>query len=284
MTKSHPFAETLRAVNERLDLPVGVRRSVLLELAADLEAMRDELVSRGMLAAEAHARALEFVDLNDRAVHELARVHGGLLRRGMESISQVARGRLERTALVLVVLALVQLALTLSGEAGVLRLAGFPGWLSMLASSLTLLLGGVALYRHRARGDHRPASSRPLLRRIHALTLLQVLLLAAGLVLGAVELGTQLNRAPGAELALVKAGRISPGLRQALLVVHASMARMALGAFGLTLSFLLWQRLAQQACTLEDAQLELLRELGLEPRSPFSLSSPSSPLEVPCSN
>lgn len=284
MEARHPFADALRQVHDRLDLPGSVRRRVLLELAADLQAMAAELVAQGSEPEAARQRALEFVDLGEDAVDELARVHGGALRRWTDGISEVARGRAEHLALLLVAASLLHFAIQLGIAGSLLALAGPLGWSTLAAVAATMLLGFVALYRHRARGDHRPSSSRGIVLWMERLALLQVLVVSVGLGLGLFQMLAFLRETPTQALAGNELEALAPATRLGLGLVHASIARMALGALGLMLSILLWQRLAQRLRDLEDEQLDLLRELDLEPRSPRSSVTQSRPVEIPCSN
>lgn len=69
------FAPALRRLAGELDLPAGVRAAILLELAADLEAVYEHHLGRGAGEAEAARRAEEMVLGSPDLARRLGRVH-----------------------------------------------------------------------------------------------------------------------------------------------------------------------------------------------------------------
>jgi hypothetical protein len=69
------FAPALRRVAGELDLPAGVRGAIVLEMAADLEAVYEHHRRHGLEEAEAAARAEEMVLGSTEVARRLGRLH-----------------------------------------------------------------------------------------------------------------------------------------------------------------------------------------------------------------
>lgn len=86
------FAPALRRVARDLDLPRSVRAAILLEMAADLEAMYDHHRQRGASDDEAVRRAEEAVLGSSEVVRRLGRLHHGSWRGWSEDLGSRLSG------------------------------------------------------------------------------------------------------------------------------------------------------------------------------------------------
>lgn len=176
-----PFASALRELSDRLSLPQPARARVLMEVAGDLEALRQALVDRGLSPEEAEDQALERIDLSDDAVRSLVQVHGGWFRRVTDSIGERAGSRWEAvllTALILVGLLLsgsVLHAIPLAREAGA-SLAPVA-----LAAAVAFGIGAWKAYVLWIRADHRPRGLHDGLGPLLGAVVLQLFLAFAAL-------------------------------------------------------------------------------------------------------
>lgn len=98
------FADELRKIDARLDLPQPARSRIVLEIAADLCDACHYLMERGLPEEEAARKAVEMFDLSDAALAQLVRLHENPLRRFLNGLSEQARTRWERIVLVLLLL------------------------------------------------------------------------------------------------------------------------------------------------------------------------------------
>ncbi len=156
------FDEVLRELAGELDLPEPIRSRTLLELRSDLEGMAAALESRGLAREEARSRALESLRPSPAAVRDLGRVHRPLYQRVVDRFSVRGRHRIERG--LLVVLALLYLALGLSGLARFDLLAS-PSpflWPVLGIAVLIGLVGASKLFRLYVVGAYGPGLRRGL--------------------------------------------------------------------------------------------------------------------------
>jgi hypothetical protein len=167
------FTEELRVVAAELDAPRPARARILLELGADLQAMRDALVARGVPAGEARRRALDTLLPAASSLAELARQHRPLYLRLLDCLSDTGRHRFERVVFVAaVLLVLVAGAIGLAG----LHLMADPASATPLLLALGAGVVAVGLWKAfqlHVRRDHRLARLR------HGLDLLPAAAVAA---------------------------------------------------------------------------------------------------------
>ena len=98
------FADVLKDINGKLDLPQPEKSHILLEIASDLEDIYRAYRERGLGEEEARRRAEEKLDLSDEALRELVEIHQSGLRKFLGRISEQARSRWERVLLAMAVL------------------------------------------------------------------------------------------------------------------------------------------------------------------------------------
>jgi hypothetical protein len=99
------FADTLRRLETELDVPYPERRTLLAEIAADLDAAWQAARRRGLSDAAARAAALEALGLDGAARDALADVHRTPVARLLATLSPRARRVAEWSAAALPVLA-----------------------------------------------------------------------------------------------------------------------------------------------------------------------------------
>lgn len=139
------FSRALRRVDRRLEVREPERSRILLELAGDLEDLYRAYREQGSGEEEARRRAEAWLVPDDGSLEGLRRLHQPRLAGLASSLSEVARNRLEATALT--VLALAAAAGGLAGL-GTTPLLGPPG----PAAVAVLVLGslGIVLAARRA--------------------------------------------------------------------------------------------------------------------------------------
>ncbi len=98
------FAERLREINGKLDLPQPEKSHILLEIASDLDDMYQFFREEGLNEEEAAKRAEEKLDLSDDALRELVEIHESGMRKLLDRISSQARSRWERVLLAMTVI------------------------------------------------------------------------------------------------------------------------------------------------------------------------------------
>ena len=108
------FADVLKDINGKLDLPQPEKSHILLEIASDLEDIYRAYRERGLGEEEARRRAEEKLDLSDEALRELVEIHQSGLRKFLGRISEQARSRWERVLLAMALLfALAAIVITI---------------------------------------------------------------------------------------------------------------------------------------------------------------------------
>jgi hypothetical protein len=98
------FAERLREISEKLDLPQPEKSHILLEIASDLDDMYRFFREEGLGEEAAAKRAEERLDLSDEALRELVEIHESGMRKLLDRISEQARSRWERVLLAMAVI------------------------------------------------------------------------------------------------------------------------------------------------------------------------------------
>lgn len=191
----------LRRVARELDLPRGARRELLLEMAADLEAVFEHHRSRGLNDADAAVKAEEVVLGSSEVIRRLAELHRSPWRDWSAEVgTRVTRGP---GLVMLVAGVLPAVALTAAVSAWSLEGGSSPFIWPILAFAV-LLLG--LLMTELA----RLVAGRPLHPRTpSALALLSAVAAAVGVLAVAVGVrATAVEYAAGADQAVI-AGRIA---------------------------------------------------------------------------
>jgi hypothetical protein len=98
------FAERLREISEKLDLPQPEKSHIRLEIASDLDDMYRFFREEGLGEEAAAKRAEERLDLSDEALRELVEIHESGMRKLLDRISEQARSRWERVLLAMAVI------------------------------------------------------------------------------------------------------------------------------------------------------------------------------------
>jgi hypothetical protein len=98
------FAERLREISGKLDLPQPEKSHILLEIASDLDDMYRFFREEGFGEEEAVKRVEERLDLSDEALRELVEIHESGMRKLLDRISEQARSRWERVLLAMAVI------------------------------------------------------------------------------------------------------------------------------------------------------------------------------------
>ena len=93
------FLPDLRAVERQMTLPLPERVRILRELEFDLEELRDRLLTQGLSAEDAQARALEALVPDPEALRQLGTLHAPLYLRATRPLGDRRLWLLERTAL-----------------------------------------------------------------------------------------------------------------------------------------------------------------------------------------
>ncbi len=148
------FAHSLRQARENLRIPQPARSRLLLELAADMEALFEHYRQEGLDEREAEARTRESFDLSPEALRQLADVHSPPVGRFLDHLSQQARGRWERGALALVLTPIVLLGIRLVRGGDLLRDAGPVVWPMLLVAFLVVGLGLIKFHQIYLKKDH----------------------------------------------------------------------------------------------------------------------------------
>lgn len=231
------FAPALRRVARELDLPDRVRAAILLEMAADLEAVYEHHRRRGLAEEEAARRAEETVLGSPEVLRRLGRLHAGSWRRWSEEVGRRLTGGADLFLLVVAVLPM----LALSAAAVVPLVLATPAnplvWAMLAAGG-----GIVALTGSKVAGLRRGASGSALRRGLSSLLLLSVVAPTLGLLaltLGAHDVGLTLGAAPPEASAPVAAAE-KIARDAALLVVG-----LLLGLAGALIWFVLMNRAAR---------------------------------------
>lgn len=132
------FAPVLRRVDRELEVRDPERSRILLELAGDLEELYRAYRGRGCSEEEARRRAEAWLAPDEASLGGLRRLHTPLAGRLLDSLSDVARSRLETAAFT--VLALGAVAAGLGGLRDTVFL-----WPPRPAAAAVLAIGGVGL-------------------------------------------------------------------------------------------------------------------------------------------
>lgn len=249
------FAPALRRVARELDLPRRTRSTLLLEMAADLEAVFEHHRSRGLSEAEAARRAEETVLASSEVIRRLGLLHESSWRGWAEDVGARLAGGLDLLLLVTGVLPVVALA----GGVSVWALAADPA-----PAVWAILLIGVLMTAVVATETVGLLRGRPFRR--HGLPTLLVLTALApalgllALVLGVHRAARDLPSASASAAAAAPAVASAPGVQAELAAVMvrdgaALLVGLLLGIGGLLAWFALLHREAQRADREVDALL-----------------------------
>jgi hypothetical protein len=243
------FRAELQHLADRLDLPEPARTRILLEVAGDLEAAHEAARADGLDDDSARRRALDYCDLSDHALRDLAAVHGTALRQVLDALPGTVRRLWERGLLVAIVLMLTVTAGAVVGAPGFwARSSVFVQPLALLAVAATAT-ALVRVYALWIRADHHPSR----LRRGHGLLLALALAMVAW---GAFGFWCELAWAAGRLRAAFADGMpatLDWLLRGSGLLVVSLVAGLLTG--------LGWAALQRKAARCELAALEALLEI-----------------------
>ena len=98
------FSKVLSDADARLAVQEPARSRILLEIAADMEDLHGEYLTRGLSDEAAQAAVVDHFDLSEEVLRELVRVHDVPLERSLEKISGQIRGTWSRVLMVLLAL------------------------------------------------------------------------------------------------------------------------------------------------------------------------------------
>lgn len=107
MSASPAFRPILRSVGTRLDGPLPRRTRLLRELAVDLDAMSERLVSEGVPVEQARMRAAEILVPGEPALAALEHIHAPRYKSVTRALGPERLRRVERVALALSTVGLV---------------------------------------------------------------------------------------------------------------------------------------------------------------------------------
>jgi len=148
------FAETIKEINNRLDVPQPARSRVLLEIAADLEGMYDHYRKQGLSSQDARRRAIDHCDLSDDTLQELIHIHTSVWRRFMDRFSDQAQTRWERALLVVLLVCVAAAAGPLIVSVGVFKVAHPLVWLALGVTAAAVVFSGSKFYLAFIKQDH----------------------------------------------------------------------------------------------------------------------------------
>lgn len=183
------FAPALRRVARDLDVPRRARTALLLEMAADLEAVFEHHRSRGLSEADAVQRAEETILGSTEVIRRLGRLYASPWRGWSEELAARLTGGVDVVLLVAGVLPVVALAGAVSAWA--LAGAGSPlVWAVVVIGLLMSVVVGVEVARM-LRGRPARAGALPVLLVLAALASgVGVLAVALGLQATALEISS----------------------------------------------------------------------------------------------
>lgn len=238
-----PVAERMRELHH------PVRTRILLELAADVDALSADLRRTGVPAAEAARRAAERVVPSEAALDALVRLHLPLYRRVMAPVPDTALRRWERGALLALTMAVLASGVVLLGSQGLLRSPSPFLWvvLGLAGGIVALVLAkGFQLF---VRREHCPEGAG---RGLGALLILAGLALLAGWAGAVLDLWRL--------AATLEAGLADPGpllldwlFRESVLLTTALLSALA--------GSLAWFLLAQGAASIRGGEEAVVRAL-----------------------
>lgn len=257
------FVAALRRVSGELDLPRRARTELLLEMAADLEAVYEHHRARGAAEGEAVRRAEEAVLGSSEVIRRLGRLHARPWLGWAEELAERLSGGLDLVLFAVGVLPI----LVLAGGVSVLALAADPSaWalsILLIGSLMTALVATEALRLLRDRPPRRA--------NLPSLLVLTAMAPALGLiapVLGIIRGTTAL------------AGEVPEHVTLSAVVVRDGatlVAGLLLGIGGLLAWFVLHEREARRGAREVDA---LLADDPPTPAAPGAVSDaePAIPL------
>lgn len=257
------FAPALRRVARELDVPRPIRSALLLEMAADLEAVFEHHRSRGLSDADAASRAEETVLGSSEVIRRLSRLHRNPWRGWPEAVGARLGGAPALALMAAGVLPVVALA----GAVAAWSLSGGMSPLAWVVVGVGALMSGVA-----GREAARLARGRPIRSgRLPALLVLSALAAALGvlaLALAVHSVGLEVAGSAGAGQAVLAARVARDGATLLL--------GLLLGITGIVAWFVLLSREARRASRELDALL-----MGGAPDTPAPGREPGSGSIIP---
>jgi hypothetical protein len=178
------FTDTLKEINERLDVPQPARSRLLLEIAGDLNDLYEHFRSQGMSKGDARRLALDTCDLSDDALAELVSLHTSLWRRFMDRFSAQAQSRWERALLLVFLVFVVAATGQIVTTAAVFRLAAGWVWPAVFVTFVGVVVGAEKLYQAYIKKSHNARRLRSGLGAVLAAAVADLIIGTYGYAMG----------------------------------------------------------------------------------------------------
>ncbi len=244
------FADVLRGIDCRLDLPQPHKSRIMLEIASDMEYAFEEYLESGMDIEEARARAIERFDISGEALVELVDLHESGFRRLLGTLSMQARSWWERSLLVVIILFVAMFSGRQVFTSGLLRDAGAFIWGVASFSSAAVVMAAWHAYRLYLKKEH----DRRRLRK----GLPFLLLSGCGCILTGL-LGSSVGIYYAITHSAAGSGELARNMLDGAISGSALNMVCLVAAIGI---FLLWFILMNKAWEIESAELEWLMSAG----------------------
>jgi hypothetical protein len=101
MNRFHDF---LKEIGGKLEIPQPIKSRIILEIAADLEALYQHYLKQGNGKNAALKKAQEKIDFSDDALRQLTQIHASSLQKYLDKLSEHAQTRWERSSLGIILL------------------------------------------------------------------------------------------------------------------------------------------------------------------------------------
>jgi hypothetical protein len=243
----HRFAPSLKRVADALPLPQPQKSRIMLEMAADLEALYGAYRARGVSEEEAVRRAEVRVLADPETLQKLTRLHTTGYRRWLNGFSGHVQRRIDFLAAGLAALLLI-VPLTALLLPALVGLAPNPYlWPVLAVAVLVFGVTGAKAYTLFLKRDHDVVRLHDGLPTLLFLTTLSPVLGAAGVLHGVRAMALELGRSDAVNAARVITGSI--GRESALLALALLVALVAAAA---------WFLLVNRVAAIERAEVAYL--------------------------
>lgn len=169
------FANQLRSLEERLDLPQPLKARILMEIAADMEDLFSHYAGQGKDEQTAESKVLEKMELSDASLQALIEVHKSGFQRFVERLTQESRNRWERAVLIMILLIVAALSMRIVIAVPMIVQSTTFVWPVLCVGFFALSLFIVRVYTLYIKKDHRKERLRrgiPLLMYLAGTSLL----------------------------------------------------------------------------------------------------------------
>lgn len=136
------FNELLLEADSRLGVAEPARSRILLELAADMDGLFEEVLARGVSEEEAEIQVAEHFDLSDETLRELLKVHDTPLQRSLGGFVGQVQGPGSRALILLLALFVVLVSGTLLLRSELYRDASELVWVLLPLLALGVVWAG----------------------------------------------------------------------------------------------------------------------------------------------